>query len=380
MLDLIKNDDGLSKQYTKEDFKNFDWNMFLDLAVHHRVYPLLGSNPQSFGSVLFPQFVVQTINNYYKKNIFKMLHLCGEMEQLAKVFKSNGMKVIFLKGPILGREIYGDISLRTCGDLDLLIPIEDLEVMDKLLEINGYVKDDYIQSVLKDWKWRHHHVTYYHSTKNIKVEIHWRLNPGPGKEPNFKGLWERKRETLLSNSPIYCLGREDLFLFLVSHGARHGWSRLRWLIDIHRMIEQGIDWSKINSLMKKYDNFHVIGQSIILSSRLLNTKVTKEMQRFISNNQSKMLAQGAIFYIEKMINLHNERLPKDVSLYHGRHLYSLMSRQQKALFILSYLYPYHIDTVTLPIPRKLHFLYFILRPFLCLWRKARKQEQPLEES
>lgn len=95
MLDLIKNDDGLSKQYTKEDFKNFDWNMFLDLAVHHRVYPLLGSNPQSFGSVLFPQFVVQTINNYYKKNIFKMLHLCGEMEQLAKVFKSNGMKVIF---------------------------------------------------------------------------------------------------------------------------------------------------------------------------------------------------------------------------------------------------------------------------------------------
>ncbi|MGG1399951.1 nucleotidyltransferase family protein [Bacillus salipaludis] len=381
MLELIKNDDDdLIKIYTKEELKNLDWKMFLDLAVHHRVYPLLASKLQHFNSDMIPPFVVQTINNYYKKNIFKMLLLSGEMEQLANVFKTNGVKALFLKGPILGKEIYGDISLRTCGDLDILIPIEDLEIIDKQLEINGYLKDEYIQNVLGDWKWRHHHFTYYHKTKNIKIEIHWRLNPGPGKEPSFIELWERKRESLLTNNPIYFLGREDLFLFLASHGARHGWSRLRWLIDVQRMIEQGIEWKEILSLMKKHNNFHVIGQSIILSEELLNTKVTKEMQRFITNNQSKMLAQGAIFYLENMINLHNEPLPKAVSLYHGRHLYALMSHQQKVLFLLSQLYPYHIDTITLPLPRKLHFLYFILRPFLCLWRKARKQELSLEES
>jgi hypothetical protein len=377
ILEMLKNDDCIQK-YLIEEYTNIDWKMFLNLTIHHRVYPLLASKLQRFDEFI-PQFVIQTVSGSYKKNIFKMLQLSGEMEELAKVFNTNGLKAIFLKGPMLGHEFYGDISLRTCGDLDLLIPIEELENIHKLLETYGYVKDDYIQSVLEDWKWRHHHVTYHHTTKNIKVEIHWRLSPGPGKEPSFHELWKRKRKSLSSNSPIFFLGREDLFLFLVSHGARHGWSRLRWLVDIHRMIGQGIDWQEIRSLVKEHNNYQVVGQSIILSSQLLNSQIGKEMQCFITNKRSKSLAQGAIFYINQMVNLHNYPLPKDVSSYHVRHLFNLMSGQQKVLFILSYLYPYHIDTVTLPLPHKLHFLYFILRPFLCLWRKARKQELSLEE-
>lgn len=374
LLEMLKNDDiNCIEKYIKEGNSNIDWKMFLDLTIHHRVFPLLASKLKAFEN-LVPSFVVQTISGFYKRNVFKMLQLSGEMEQLARIFNNKGIKAIFLKGPILGKEIYGDVSLRTCGDLDLLIPIENLESMHKLMEINGYIKDDYIQTVLEDWKWRHHHVTYYHTDKNIKIEIHWRLNPGPGKEPGFIDLWERKRKSLSSNSPIYFLGREDLFLFLISHGARHGWSRLRWLLDIDRMIEQGIDWQEIHSIEKKHDNFHVIGQSIILSSQLLKTKITLDMMRFIVDNRSKSLAQGALFYMKHRVNLHNDPLPKDVSLYHGRYLYALMSRKQKVLFILSYLYPFYIDTVTLPLPKKLHFLYFILRPFLCFWRKARKLE------
>ena len=109
------------------------------------------------------------------------------------------------------------------------------------------MKDDYIVKVLNDWKWRHHHITYFHPQKKIKLEVHWRLNPGPGKEPCFNELWERKRISSLTSFPVYFLGREDLFLFLVSHGARHGWSRLRWLVDIHQLVKQELDWSKLIS-------------------------------------------------------------------------------------------------------------------------------------
>ncbi|TWD98923.1 putative nucleotidyltransferase-like protein [Neobacillus bataviensis] len=380
ILEMLKdnNEDSL-KKYIEAEYKNIDWKLFLDLLLHHRVYPILASKLQRYDEKLIPQFVIQTVSGFYKRNVFKMLQLSGEMNELAKLFNINGIKAIFLKGPMLGNEIYGDMSLRTCGDLDLLIPIDDLEKMHNLLELKGYIKDDYIQTVLEDWKWRHHHVTYYHSCNNMKIEIHWRLHPGPGKEPLFNELWERKRELKFSNNPIYMLGREDLFLFLVSHGARHGWSRLRWLNDICGMIEQGIDWQKIDTLLKNHNNFHVVGQCIILSSQLLDVAETKETHRYINNQKSKSLAQDAIFYIKKMINLHNDMLPKDVYLYHRKHLYTLMSRQQKVLYILSYLYPYHIDVVTLPLPKKLHSLYFLLRPFLCLWRKARKQELSLEE-
>ncbi|NEU34041.1 nucleotidyltransferase family protein, partial [bacterium LRH843] len=96
-----------------------------------------------------------------------------------------------------------------------------------------------------DWKWRHHHVTYFHPIKRIKLEIHWRLNPGPSSEPQFKELWSRKRLSTVTSSPVYFLGQEDLTVFLISHGARHGWSRLRWLADIHQILNQDIEWKLV---------------------------------------------------------------------------------------------------------------------------------------
>ena len=48
-------------------------------------------------------------------------------------------------------------------DLDFLIPMDDLEIAEQILVEIGYVKDDYFESVLNDWKWRHHHITLFPS-------------------------------------------------------------------------------------------------------------------------------------------------------------------------------------------------------------------------
>ena len=56
-----------------------------------------------------------------------MLHLSGEMEQICKIFNENEIPLLVLKGPVLAADLYGDVSLRTSSDLDILIPIQDLE-------------------------------------------------------------------------------------------------------------------------------------------------------------------------------------------------------------------------------------------------------------
>ena len=141
-----------------------------------------------------------------------MLYLSGEMEQINKLCNENRIPLLFLKGPVLAKELYGDLSLRTSSDLDVMIPIHKLGKMEELLQNSGYVKDEYIETVLSDWKWRHHHFTYIHPEKEVKVEVHWRLNPGPGKEPSFSELWERKSISILTKNELYFLGKEDLFL------------------------------------------------------------------------------------------------------------------------------------------------------------------------
>lgn len=374
LLDIIKMETvtDITEKY-KKSLEQIDWDHFLKLVLHHRLYPLVYSKFKILGENIIPPNIFKSISYYYQKNTFQMLHLCGQMEYVSKLFISNGISPLFLKGPILATDLYGDISLRTSGDLDVLIPIEDLERAEQLLIDEGYIKDEYIQSVLNDWKWRHHHFTYFHPKEGIKLEIHWRLNPAPTKEPAFKELWDKKRVSTITKYPVFILGKEDLFLFLVTHGARHGWSRLRWLFDIHMLVQKDLHWQTLRALLQKYKSTHVAGQALILSCNLLETKITNEMQPFIKSTRSLRLAQQAIFYLERMINLHTDPVPEDISKYHSRHLFSLMTLQQKVMFILSTLHPYYMDKETLPLPKKLHFLYFPLRPFLLIWRRGSRQ-------
>jgi hypothetical protein len=368
----IENDHCISNEWHND----IDWELFLELAFHHRLYPLLYSKIMKMECSWLPPEILQTLSHHYRKNTFRMLHLGGEMELLSKILLGNGIRSLFLKGPILATDLYGDISKRTCGDLDILIPIDDLEKVNELLAGQGYKKDEYIQTLLNDWKWRHHHFTYYHPIKGTKVEIHWRLNPAPSKEPTFNELWRRKRKSSITSNPTYYMGQEDLFFFLVTHGARHGWSRLRWLVDIHQIAKKDLKWDTILKLLNRYQGLHIGGQALILSLELLNTAIEKDMQPLLKGNRSNKLAQEAIFYLEKMVNLHTDPVPKDIAKHHTKHLFSLMSFQQKIFYFLSVLHPYYTDVETLPLPKKLHFLYFPLRPFLWVWRKTKKHALP----
>lgn len=370
LLNLITDRYNIETQ-NKSVPSDLDWELFLELAIHHRLYPNLAVKLRSLSIPTIPENIVNKVKQYYQYNTFLMLQYSSEMSYINSLLSENEVRTLFLKGPILATELYGDISLRTSSDIDLLIQLKDLNKVDKLLEQNGYVKDEYIQSILGDWKWRHHHFTYIHPMKNMKIEVHWRLNPGPGKEPSFKYLWSRKETSLYTGLPIYYLGHVELFYFLVTHGARHGWSRLRWLVDIHQLIQKNASCSLIMKTLKKF-HVELIGkQAVLLSREILGTNLSNEWMDII-DNQSTKLAQEAVFYLERMVNLHTEPLPEEIACYHKRHLIALMSFNHKVFFGLSTLYPYPEDATTLPLPKFLHILYFPLRPFLWLWRKTRK--------
>ncbi|MEK3885885.1 nucleotidyltransferase domain-containing protein [Bacillus sp. FSL K6-3431] len=369
ILEIVKSEND---DVSKERYVDIDWDLFLQLALHHRLYPLLYTKIMKMEGSRIPSHISKTLYNYYQKNTFRMLHLCGEMEKLSKLFNENEILLLFLKGPVLADDLYGDISKRTSGDLDILISIENLDKANALLIDLGYEKDEYIHSVLNDWKWRHHHFTYYHPVQGTKIEIHWRLNPAPSKEPTFNELWGRKRKSSITSYPTYFMGNEDVFFFLVTHGARHGWSRLRWLVDIHQIVKKDLKWNDLYHLLKKYQSRYIGGQSLILSAQLLNTTITTDMVPIIKGNRPKNLAEDVMFYLERMVNLHTEPVPTEIAKYHAKHLFSLMSYQQKFLYLLSVLHPYYTDVETLSLPKKLHFLYFPLRPFLWMWRKTRK--------
>ncbi|MDP1417458.1 nucleotidyltransferase family protein [Peribacillus simplex] len=368
LLEILNTEDYYSIGSVKnESYLDIDWGIFLQLAWHHRVYPLIYSKLKKADNNRIPPHVIQTLYKEFKKNTLQMLHLSGEMEKVSELFTENQIRLLYLKGPVIAADIYGDISLRTSKDLDILIPISDLKRAEELLLSIGYEKE-VVPNVLNEWKWRSHHVVYFHPQKNIQLEIHWRLQPLPLKEPKFNELWERKRVSTLTSYPVYLLGKEDLLLYLISHGARHGWFRLRWLLDIDQMLRKGLKLDDINLLISKYQNRKLVGQALILTSELLKTHMNESWEKLKEGNDSKKIAKKAIDFIkgtESLATITSSNYYKDYSK-------SLKTILQKFFLFLILFYPSSADLMTLRVPKPLHFLYFPLRPFLVVWRKTGK--------
>ncbi|MET1179934.1 nucleotidyltransferase family protein [Peribacillus simplex] len=376
----MKNEDSMWT-LKKELVKDIDWDLFLILVNHHRVYPLIYLKIKNIDNKIIPSRVLRILHKKYKENTFKMLLLSSEMEKISKVFTEKKIRLLFLKGPVIAEDIYGDISLRTSKDLDILIPTNDLSKADKLMLFQGYKREQSIVS-FDNWRWMTHHVTYYHPQKEVQIEIHWRLHPAPGKEPSFEDLWKRKRVSALTTYGVHFLGKEDLLTYLVSHGARHGWFRLRWLVDIDKIIRKRInDKEYISILLKESVHNDYIGQAIVLANKLLNTPIPEEIKSISKVKRINKKAQLSYFYLVKMGNLEINQYNDSYSLiklnlqksFVNRYLFAMKSNFQRVFFLLKLFYPSNEDSEILKLPKSFYFLYFPLRPFLWAWRKSRKQ-------
>lgn len=362
LLLLVQSDDD--SLFGEVDFDNIDWNTFLELVYHHRLYPLVYTKMKRIGLEV-PERVLDKLKKQYQENTYRMLNLCSEMERVVNALETEQIKTLVLKGPVLAESLYGDLSLRTSKDLDIFVPIDELDHVKDLLMKKGYVFKKDLPPVLNEWKWRWHHVSCIHHQSAIQIEIHWRLSHDSGKEPSFDELWTRRRLSNLTSKPVYFLGNEDLFLYLITHGSRHGWNRLRWLVDIDKMLSNKVNEGKLVSLLDKYSSKQLAGQTFILLSELFNSTISKEFDPIMHNNHSRRLARYAFVFIKEMINLENSEPSFKYQL-------SLKTWLQKISFLLRRMHPDSLDRNIIHLPKGFFFLYFLLRPFLWVIRKLKR--------
>lgn len=343
---------------------NLDWDDFLRLAHHHRVYPTVYLHLKLLQHPAVPQAAMQVLASEYRRNSFFMLQLCGEMERVGRAMGNNGVRCLVLKGPVLAEALYGDMTKRTSKDLDLLVPPSGMECAEQILHDCGYEEtipepSPLVFRLRKDPAGEYHK-SYIHPGNKVQIELHWRMNGKHGREPSFDELWEQRGRSPLTPSPVYYLGREHLFYSLVTHGARHGWFRLRWLADIDHMLRQELDHAQLMRMMHAYKASSYGEQALLLCEQLLGTKLHVASEKRASAYAFR-LAQLAVEVIK------GER---DI-----RYKLMLRTRWQKIIYLLQVISPRRIDWEVLPLPRPLHILYIPLRPFLWLWRKRKKQLQ-----
>jgi hypothetical protein len=276
---------------------DLNWERFVKLARYHRLYPLIYPALTQMNDPRVPPEVLQKLYKDCRSNQIRQLRLAGELTRLAGLVAAGGLTLISLKGPLFAQQLFGDMGLRASRDLDLLVKEEEFDQVEQLLFEDGYQRVEHPEAAdHKPMDKRIHHQEYRHPQKEILVELHYRVSFFE-LDLNCRELIRRAQKCEFYRSSLYTLSPEDEIIFLVMHGARHAWQRLRWLSDIAEILQR-TDYCNWETLVKRARTDRVeylLGQAVSLVGRLyVIPEIHTGLITLAQHRKSRRLADLAI--------------------------------------------------------------------------------------
>jgi hypothetical protein len=228
---LLDAQDGASWQGPEADL--------VALARRHRVEPLLYVRLAEATTGWRPEkTTLDVLARDYRSNTERVLRSIAWLQRLTETLAAEGIEARPLKGLPLADQAYGRIADRHCGDLDLLIGSHRLrERADRAARASGLrPKLDATGAALR-LDHMFHKEDCYVSPDGLGVEVHYHRD-GIGQHifPEFLAFGSAAWHTCqVGSTATRRLFGEALLLYLLSHGTRCAWHRLKWLLDVRRL-------------------------------------------------------------------------------------------------------------------------------------------------
>ena len=347
-----------------------NWNTFCTMANKHKIYPVVFPNLRKLNNEKVDREILQKLEGKCKSNQMKALGFTSELIKVMRLLTEQNIRAISIKGPCLAMSIYQDISKRVSRDLDILVNSRDLAQIDQILRDAGYASEDaFFQLSPKQFRAhlkKAHHVSYSNQM-GVHLEIHWRLsNSNYG--ISFENAWDSGKEMELYGQSIHVLSPEENLLYLILHGSKHAWKRLRWLCDVYEIVSSHVlDWEYIQKQAKKTGVFYQIKQTEYLLKILLQYDMPVQLKVGRADERmGKRLAEMAIPVITAMDD--SPEL-QGHGLYGHVLIYAYIWRKsfgKRIYFLSSLLVPGTAEFDSWKIKDRYFFLYYFLRPFRIL--------------
>jgi hypothetical protein len=282
-------DEKNSESIKKLIQSNINWKYLIEIAHLHRLLPLLFLNLNKTCSQLVPTDVLNYLRQSYYSNTQRNLFKTSKLVKILKIFEENEIPVIPFKGPVLAAAIYGDISCRAFGDLDLLVRRQDFIKTKEILVTQGF--DPYADSNEQE-------AAYLKSLTNREQEAylrsHWELHLNNSKERitldvhqgilskqfsftynTEKWIWEDTKHISFVDRQILSFSAENLIIILCSQGGKDCWRWLNRICDLAEVIRAHPDvtWDKIWERTTKLRMRRMLLLGLSLAHELLNVEL-----------------------------------------------------------------------------------------------------------
>jgi Uncharacterised nucleotidyltransferase len=223
-----------------------DWANVRLYAERHRVVPLFANRLRDMGWFAGSPMAVDDapridVESDIQKSAFAEMNSLAEIKRITSSLETARVETILLKGLVLSKLCFNSLGKRMNRDIDLLIDPAHIGSSDAILKQLGYIRIEPSVTMnghdFQDWQKKHKDCIYHHPVKRVIVELHHRLFDNA--LLCFPQLTNRTEEhELFSQIRVNSLRRPELVAYLAMHGAMHGWSRLKWLIDFAILSSQ----------------------------------------------------------------------------------------------------------------------------------------------
>ena len=215
-----------------------DWDEVLALAETHRLIPFLHRHLRE---APIPPSAAAELRARHRAGVHRSLLLAAELRRMLEALEAEGIPALAYKGPALAMQAYGDLSLRTFVDLDVLVRPRDVPRAAAVLAGEGYAPA-LAMSPRQERHFRRLDGDYplVHAETGTLVELHARVSSVRFCMPvETEALVDRAVPVPIGAAEVRTLGDDDLLLVLCIHGAKHRWKRLEWVAAVAELLRAG---------------------------------------------------------------------------------------------------------------------------------------------
>jgi len=351
-----------------------DWDEFLRLVRRQRVGGL-AHEALSTAKIAPPSAVARVLAARAKRSIGRNLLLAAETVRLQGVLDAAGIATLVLKGVALSQLAYGSPTIKQTRDIDLLVPAERAEAALQILEREGYalrspahrLRATQRRALIRFGR----EVELVRRDGKLPVELEWRASDNPMLLRGVDAHSRAQTVTLPGGGSVRTLALDDLFAYLCVHGARHSWSRLKWLADVNALL--AANDADIGALYRHAQRIGAglcAGQALLLCRQLLALHLPAGLVDELSSDRrvEKLVAIALAAMCAPHADMEADGGIAGVTRYmHTQFLlgrgWSFYATQCRVASIAP------VDVVRYPLPPFLQFLYPLLGLPLWLWRR-----------
>ena len=252
-----------------------DWTLVVRIAERHRVEGLVWNALREAGADA-PAEAGRRLRAQAGRIARQNLVLAAESLRLAERLGAAGIRFLFVKGVSLGALVYGSVGPKMGWDIDLLVPLAEVEAAAAALEAAGYRLDlpsgprarETLGRFHEHWK-----ESVWKAADGMTVELHTRLSDNPMLLPGIGPDSPSQPVEVARGLILPTLGTDELFAYLCVHGASSAWFRLKWIADVGALIAAAPP-GEVERLYRRSQELgagRAAAQALLLCRRLFGT-------------------------------------------------------------------------------------------------------------